>query len=301
MSDRRTLHPHQFRALDLMRQSWARQRANGQPIRTVVQAPTGAGKTVVMATTARSLILNKVRPVGIFVPRKQLVDQTVSQLEAAGIQPGEIGVIQGDHKRVKPLADIQICTPQTLQNRSIPPFGLVMVDEMHEQFRWTRDLIRHPEWQNVPFLGFSATPWSKGLGTYWNDLVVPATTQELIDDGYLSPFKVFAPPSGIRPDLSGVATSNQAQGLDYVVGQLSTEMRKAPLVADAVSTWKVLARGRPTLVFAVDRAHADALQQLYCRAGVAAEYIDARTPMNEREEIRLRMERGDAEVVVNIA
>src|SRR5262245_46599074 len=144
MNERRKLYRHQLRALEQMRASWARQKSARRQIRTAVMAPTAFGKTVVMAATARNLITSRVTPIGILVPRKQLIQQTIDQLEADGIRPGEIGVIQGDHPRHKPLADVQICTPQTLQNRSLPPFGFVMVDEMHEQFRFTRKLMQSP-------------------------------------------------------------------------------------------------------------------------------------------------------------
>lgn len=313
MSDRRkSLYDHQHRALDLLRQSYALQKEQGRPVRTVLMGPTGMGKTVIMATMTRGSIV-KGKSVAILVPRKQLIEQTLEQLADEGIT--SVGVIQADHYRTNGAMPVQVCTPQSLQNRpkslldkdGKPRFGLVLVDECHEQFRFIRDLMQHPDWQGVPFVGVSATPWARGMGTYWNDLVIPTTTEELIattnavsGQSFLAPFKVFAPPSGLRPDLSKVATSNQVQGTDYVVGQLSTEMRKAPLVADAVSTWKMMASNRKTLVFAVDRAHADALHTKFCEAGVHAEYIDGNTPMRERTAIRKNLRNGRTQVVVNI-
>ena len=48
-------------------------------------------------------------------------------------------------------------------------------------------------------LASSATPWSRGLGKHYDDLLIAAaTTADLIERGYLSPFKVFAP-SETRP------------------------------------------------------------------------------------------------------
>jgi DNA repair protein RadD len=47
-------------------------------------------------------------------------------------------------------------------------------------------------------------------------------------------------------------------------------MQKPQLVADAVTTWIEKAEGRPTLCFAVDRAHAKHLQQQFEAAGIAA-------------------------------
>ena len=53
--------------------------------------------------------------------------------------------------------------------------------------------MRDPAWLDVPFVGLSATPWSKGLGKFYEELIVASTTKDLIAAGILSPFRVFAP------------------------------------------------------------------------------------------------------------
>ena len=68
-------------------------------------------------------------------------------------------------------------------------------------FTFMREWMSDPRWARVPFIGFSATPGTKGLGLYYDTLVRAATTRELIDAGYLSPFKAFAPASSLLPDL----------------------------------------------------------------------------------------------------
>src|SRR5262249_28720262 len=121
MNERRKLYRHQERALELMRASWAQQKAARRPIRTAVQGPTAFAEPGAFPPMARGMTPTGPNPTGIGVPPKHLTDQTSSQLKAAGIRPGEIGVTKGAPPRHKPLADIQICTPQTLQNRSLPP------------------------------------------------------------------------------------------------------------------------------------------------------------------------------------
>ena len=80
----------------------------------------------------------------------------------------------------------------------------------------------------MPFIGLSATPWTKGLGKRFDDLIRPTSTRELIDLGMLSQFRVYAPS---HPDLSGVRT---VAG-DYREDDLSDAMNKAPLIADVVT------------------------------------------------------------------
>ena len=115
----------------------------------------------------------------------------------------------------------------------------------------------------------------------------------LIENGSLSPFKVFAPSS---PDLKGVRT---VAG-DYHEGDLSAAMDKAPLIADVVHTWLTLAEDRPTLCFGVDRAHAKHLQQQFLEAGVTCGYQDAFSTDSERREIKRQFHSGELKVVCNV-
>jgi superfamily II DNA or RNA helicase len=153
--------------------------------------------------------------------------------------------------------------------------------------------MKNPEWSNVPFVGLSATPWTRGLGKYFDKLIIASTTEELIKAGHLSKFRVFAPSS---PDLTKVRT---VAG-DYHDGDLSEAMDKSALIADVVDTWIIRGKGRPTLCFAVDRAHAKHLQQKFISSGVTAEYIDAYTDALERAAIAKRFHAGEVEIVCNV-
>jgi Helicase conserved C-terminal domain len=148
-------------------------------------------------------------------------------------------------------------------------------------------------WPDVVFVGLTATPGTKGLGKIWDDLVTPTSTNDLIAAGLLSDSRTFA---HSHPDLSGIAT---VAG-DYHEGQLSERMQKPTLVADTVDCLKKFRGGRPTLVFCVDRAHAQVVFEKLCDAGIHAVYVDQYTPREEREKIRQRMEHGEVEVTVNI-
>ena len=188
-------------------------------------------------------------------------------------------------------APVQVASVQTLQRRQLPEADVVIVDEAHRAHKVIFDWM--DQCPKTLFIGLSATPWTRGLGKHYTDLIVAATTQELIDAGYLSPFQVFAPS---HPDLSNVKT---VAG-DYHEGQLSEVMSKSPLIADIVSTWLRIGENRPTLCFAVDRPHARKLQDQFMRAGVMAEYADADTPANERTAMGKRLAAGETQVVCNV-
>jgi DNA repair protein RadD len=265
-----SLYPHQQLAVELVRNSLG----TGHK-RPVLQAPTGFGKTVVAAAIVEKA-LAKGKRVIFTVPKLSLIDQTVERFNEEGIKA--IGVIQGYHPGTDGTQPVQVASIQTLRRRKLPEADLVLVDEAHEIHDFYRDWMAKPEWQTVPFVGLTATPWTKGIGKLYDDLIVPTTTAELIEKGFLSKFKVFAPS---HPDLRGVKT---VAG-DYHEGQLSAVMSEAKLTADVVKTWLDKGEDRPTLAFCVDLGHARKLADEFNSWGVNCGYVDAYTDRRARNEL----------------
>lgn len=280
-----SLRPHQIEALSQLKRSILA--GNKRPL---VQAPTGFGKTILAAAITEGAMLKGNRVVFV-VSALSLIDQTVQAFWREGIT--DVGVIQADHTLTDWSKPIQVASVQTLQRRRLPDADVVVIDEAHRWFKFYGDWMKRPNWRDVPFIGLSATPWTRGLGKHYDDLIVAATTADLIEAGYLAPFRVFAPS---HPDLTGVRT---VAG-DYHEGQLSEAMNKDALVADVVDTWLKLGEDRPTLVFGVDRAHAKHLQQLFERRGVPCGYQDAFTDNAERAQIRDAFQAGRLKVVCNV-
>ena len=282
----RPLRPHQEGALEALRASLAAGKR-----RPMLQAPTGAGKTLLAAHIIQRA-LDKGNRVIFTVPALSLIDQTVAAFEAEGIQ--SVGVMQGIHERTDPTQPVQVCTVQTLARRLKPGAELVLIDEAHiayqALFRW----MDGPAWEAIPFIGLSATPWTRGLGKHFDDLIIATTTAELIEQGYLSRFVVYAPST---PDLSGVRT---VAG-DFHEGELGEAMNMPALVGDIIETWMKRGENRPTLCYGVNRAHAEHLQQRFVEAGIAAEYIDCFTDRMDRERIFDRFRAGDTRVICNVA
>jgi DNA repair protein RadD len=259
--------------------------------RLIAQAPTGFGKTMVASHRLR-LLQDAGRRAIFTVPALSLVDQTVAKLFAEGVT--DVGVIQASHRMTNPARPIQVATPQSLQRRNIPDADEIILDEVHIWFsKLYPKLLSDPRFADVPIIGLTATPWSKGLGKHFDRLIVGATTAKLIEDKYLSPFRSFAP---VSPDLTGVRTIAG----DYHEGDLADAVNKTTLVANVVETWQAKAENRPTLCFAVDRAHAKHLQTQFQAAGISAEYIDAYTDAMEREAIAKRFHAGEVKVVCNV-
>jgi superfamily II DNA or RNA helicase len=280
-----TLRPGQSALIDQIDQA-----IEGGCRRIMVQAPTGYGKTVIAGTIANNILDAGKRAI-FTAPALSLIDQTVERFYSQGVW--DVGVIQAQHPLTNYARPIQVASVQTLARRKTPPADLIMIDEAHRWFDFYSKWLSSSAMTDVPVIGLSATPWTRGLGKYFDRLIIAATTQELIDDGHLSKFRAFAPAS---PDLTGVRT---VAG-DYHEGDLAGAVDKESLVADVVTTWLQRADGRPTLCFAVNRIHANHLQQKFVEAGVVAGYIDAFTPAAEREAIKRQFHAGEIKVVCNV-
>lgn len=278
-----TLRPHQSHAIGLLRNSFG----TGHK-RPMLQAPTGAGKTLIAVDIIKSA-LDKGKHVLFVVDRIQLIDQTSEVFDKWGL---DHGVIQSDHWRINQLP-LQLASAQTITRRKLKPFvSFIIVDEAHSVYKSFTELLLG-EWARVPVVGLSATPFTKGLGKIYDDLIVVETTQGLINSGHLSDFVAYGPDG---PDLNGIKT----QAGDYNQKQLGEAVNKPKIVGDVVSTWLRLGENRQTLCFAVNVAHSKSIIDEFRANGVAAEHFDAFTEPDERKDILARFESGETKILSNV-
>ena len=282
-AERKVLRPHQALAIEMIRASLGKGNRS-----VVIQMPTGAGKTVTAARIIEGAVAKGNRVI-FTAPAISLIDQTVAAFEADGITG--IGVMQANHPRTNPMARVQVASVQTLARRDIPSAALVIVDECHIRSEAIDHLMAaRPD---VFFVGLSATPWAKGMGLRWRDVVIPVTIGDLIEAGHLSRFTCYAP---YVPDLRGVKVQNG----DFVASSLEAVMGNAALLGNVVNTWLEKGEHRPTLCFAVNRAHAAQLASSFERNGIASAYVDAMTDRIERGLIGDRFRAGEVKVICSV-
>ena len=294
------LYEDQQAAIDALRD--ALRQGSKHPM---MYAPTAAGKTVIASAISSSALAKwfakpverrKPHAVYFMVDAKALLMQTVKRFTEGGIPVDAIGIL-GDGMRIRLDAPILVATYQSLKNRMpIDLAEMVIIDEAHSLPKFYREWMTMPAWQNIPFIGLSATPGTPELGRFFDKLVTVSTTKELIGKGRLSPFEVFAPESHIKPDLEGVPLHKG----DYQEKALEGRMSTPELIGDAPKEWLRRGENRPTICFAVNRAHAMKLEKEFHRHGIKTGYIDKDTLIEEREEIRRKLEAKEIQVVFSI-
>jgi superfamily II DNA or RNA helicase len=154
----------------------------------LVVAPTGAGKTLIMALMVRDVV-SRGKRAAIFAHRTELRDQAVATLARCGVEAGHSG--QG---RSLP---VQIVSTQgAVAREEVPEADVVFPDEAHHYAgapEWKRVLDAYPTQQ---IIGFTATPEradGRGMGDTYDALIVAAQPRELVALGHLVDCHILRP------------------------------------------------------------------------------------------------------------
>lgn len=283
MSGLYKLYDYQEKAISLLRDSFRKGLT-----RPVLQAPTGAGKTVIFSHIVASA-LDKGKKVLVIVPFLSLIEQTHKFFQKCGIPMA--GIIQGQHPLTNSKKRLQIGTIQSLARRGFPEVDLIIFDECHLTYE---SFTNHISKVNTPVIGVTATPWAKGMGKHYNNLLKPVSMQELMDKNYLSEYIAYAP---CEPDMSGVKTSKG----DYEETETGKRMSTAKITGSITKTWLELGNNEPTICFCVNVAHAGHVGAAFDKIGISNAVITASTDKEEREELFEKFNKREVTILINIA
>lgn len=296
------LRPYQQDVIAQTRNAW-----NSGLNNVLIQLATGAGKTLTFCS-----ILSEHDGYSVAIAhRSELVSQMSLTLGSYGIRHRVIAsaatckVISALHMvelgkdYTNPNARHAVASVDTLillkpDDALFKQVSLLVHDEAHHTLKankWGQatDMFTHPQ---LRVLGVSATPMRsdrKGLGAHndgiFNTLIQGVSMRWLIDNGYLTQYRIFAPPCDV--DVSGVAVSDTTG--DYNLAQLRKEIHKSrTLVGDIVTHYKRLAMGKLGITFTVDVEEAVRVAKEYNDNGVRAEVITGKTPPLVRANIMKR-------------
>tara|TARA_B100000427_G_scaffold312587_1_gene304190 strand:+ start:4180 stop:5604 length:1425 start_codon:yes stop_codon:yes gene_type:complete len=255
--------------------------------------PTGAGKTVVFSQIAKSAV-EKNNNVLILVHRRELVTQASKKLAAINVDHGIIAA------KFKPTdAPIQIASVQTLVRRlSTTKFtpSLIIIDEAHHAVAgsWEKILNHYPK---AIRLGVTATPCrldGRGLKEFFDDLILGPTIPELVEQGYLSPHRVFAAPKPVS--LDGLKT----RAGDFAKDELSERMKEYVIKGDTIEHWRKHANGVPSVAFCCDILHAEAVVERFNDSGIRAGIITGEMKNDDRDQVINDLSSGRIQVLVSV-
>lgn len=276
------LRPYQSATLEALRKGFL----SGLR-RQILYAPTGAGKTE-MAIALLEATNKKGNKGAMIVDRIILCDQTSARLDKYDI---DHGVLQSGHWRDRPYENIQVCSAQTLERRGeFPGLNLMIVDEAHQTREATVEFIKNnPE---IRVIGLTATPFTKGLGRVYQNVISTITTKELVESKVLVPLRVF------------ISKEIDMTGAKKVAGEWSqreTTERGIKITGDIVATWvaktnEIFGKPEKTIVFCSGVEHGTHLSQEFAKVGFNFISISYRDDDDFKKEVIEDFSKPDTEI-----
>ena len=261
--------------------------------------PTGAGKTVSFSEIAHSADKRGKR-VLILAHRAELIDQIVTALRATDVSPD---IICAGYQRMvrRRNATVSVASVQTLVRRLdtyVEP-TLIIIDEAHHVSgtasagnTWAKIIAAYP---NAKRLGVTATPIrldGRGLARHFDKMILGPSVSELTRDGYLSPARIFAPPT---VDTSGL----HIRAGDFATNEAEALVDTNTITGDALSHYRKYSDGKAALAFCVSVAHAHHVADQFRAGGVNAVALDGGTDKEIRRRVVADFRDGKIQVMTS--
>ena len=257
-------------------------------------APTGAGKTVMMASICKALDFKRVL---VLQHRAELLNQNTAEFKniiGGHVYYSEISANKKTYYGNIIFGMVQtLCRPKNL--KLLNQVDLIIVDEAHhiKSNSYSKILNHFPE---SKILGVTATPErsdKKGLDTVFKNIVDEITTSFLIESGYLVKPRCFAIS---KMDLKKV---NKIAG-EYNMRQVEKQLN-VTLVNDSIfDNWNKLAGNRKTVVFASTIDHAKAVYEVFKSKGIKCAILDKNLSSQDRANILNDLKHNRIQVIFNV-
>ncbi len=180
---------------------------------------------------------------------------------------------------------------------------LWVVDEGHHlcsENKWGRAVSMFPNARGLAVTATPGRPDGKGLGRHADGLadtlIHGPEMHDLTRMGYLTPYKIYCPPSDVN-----LASVHVTAGGEFNPKELAAAVHGSrTIVGDVVQSYLSKAAGKLGITFAVDIAAATEIAEGYRKAGVPAELLTGNTPALLRAEIMRKFKRREILQLVNV-
>ena len=246
-----------------------------------------------IATKIAEGIKNKGNSLIFMCHRTELVDQTYRTFLKNDIEPDFIAA----GRKFNPNSDCHIAMVNTLLRRlqKVDCPNVLICDESHHLASKTWKTVSDYYNKSIT-IGLTATPCrldGKPLSDMFDCMIIGPQTDELIREGYLVPYKYYAPTNLDTSKIKVVNGEYQAQALDEF-------MRESSVIGDNIEQYKKLAMGKRNVVFACNVKHSMEIVRRYNEAGIPAAHLDGNTNTGERKQIIKDFESGKVKVLSNV-
>lgn len=291
----------------------------------LVVASTGAGKTVLFSYITYGAA-QRSNPVLITAHRKEIIKQISLSLARFGVRhqviaaPQVVRSIKVAH--FKAFGDSFVDTSSTTMVGSVQTVVgrfdiidatlarcpgkklLIVMDEGHhvvQDTQWGKVMDRYYTDAGGRALIVTASPErldGRGLGAghggYADHMIEAPPMSWLIENGFLSPYRIFAAAQKI--DLTGVRTRMG----DYVASDLEVRVDKPSVTGDAIQHYVRHANGMRAVVFCVSVSHSQHVAAEFQAAGIPAAHIDGSIDDSERDRAITDFADGKVQVLTQV-
>jgi superfamily II DNA or RNA helicase len=270
---------------------------------TIVVAPTGAGKTIMMSALIGRRFKDG-KKILVMQHRDELVNQNKSKFErinpyiTTSIVNGAVKCWDGDAV----FSMVQtISRDRNLRDRVV--FDMIVIDESHhaaaDTYKKVINAVKKDN-PNVEIVGFTATPNrgdGKGLRSVFSNCSHQIEITTLIREGFLVAPRTYVIDCGVKDQLDKVTR----RGNDFDMDEVEAIMNRKVINQKVVEEWLNHAEDRKTVVFCSTVTHAEDLLEEFLYEDINAGIVTGDTPKQERAKILHDLAHGDVQVVVNVA
>lgn len=271
---------------------------------TLGVAPTGSGKTIMLSAVVGEILRGSAAKACVLAHRDEITAQNLDKFRR--VNPGmPVSIVDAEEKCWS--GQTIFAMVQTLSRERnlvvMPPLDLLVIDEAHHARADTyRRVIEAAKARNpkIRIYGVTATPNrgdGKGLREIFDNVADQISLSEMIAEGQLVRPRTFVIDLGILDELGRVRKLANEYDMDQVAGI----MDRRPITDEILRHWREKAGDRRTVVFCSTIKHAHHVLEAFLDNGVSAQIVTGDTPDDERTAIFASLDRGDTQVLVNVA
>jgi superfamily II DNA or RNA helicase len=187
--------------------------------------------------------------------------------------------------RWAPYHPLQLCSVQTLARRRWPESQVDIFDEAHVLHKTHKSRMEHGDSLVV---GLTATPFTRGLGKWFDAVINVTTTRALIESQWLAPYRIF---SCAEPDMKGVRLKNGGEW-----DETESSAKAMEVVGDVVAEYIKHGEDRKFICSAVDTKHVEELARQFQAAGINVATYTYKDREEDRADITREFRKPNSQI-----